>query len=120
MFVKQLDKNIKTLENLTIQLYGDYGNTEDIKPQMKNRDENDLTAQKLLHFHTKIKDLGYIYKIKVKQNLKKKFIKKWYLDRVQVSRENEIYKFEYKKWIQSSGTEQKKDNLLINIYEEVR
>ena len=101
-------------DNLTVQIFGDFGKSAEIKPIKKQERKADFSLD-LFHFHTSNTDLGNISKVKlVQKNSNKKL--NWYLERVKIIHDKEMWSFPYQRWISLDKKDQKKE---IKIFEEV-
>ena len=121
LLTKKLKHKRDILDNLSVQFYGDFGTSAEIKPvcheyhAMQPHDlENRLID--VFHFHSiRTPDLGSIFKIKLKQSIGGKPLN-WYLEGVKITHDKLDFSFPYHKWIRLDNDKMKAE---IKLYENV-
>jgi hypothetical protein len=109
------------MSNLLLNLYGDFGNSEKIKPLMcKNKAhmEKYELNEDLFHFHFKKLDIGDIYKIKLVFNHPgpKEPKLSWYLNNIEINYDKKKFLFPHKKWL---TTDKENKKVEIKLYDRV-
>jgi ABC-type Fe3+-hydroxamate transport system substrate-binding protein len=103
------------IENLSAQIFGDFGKTAEVKVSDKKVNCIDPGVD-VFHFHSENSDLGSLFKIKLTQTNPKKNKPIWYLERIRVLHNKQVWSFPYQRWITMNKKEKKKE---IKIFEEV-
>ena len=121
LLTKKLKNKRDILDNLTVQFYGDFGTSAEIKPvchEYLSMQPHDLENRLIdvFHFHSiRTPDLGSIFKIKLKQNFGGKPLN-WYLEGVKITHDKLDFSFPYHKWIRLDKDKKKAE---IKLYEKV-
>ncbi len=108
------------MDTLSVQFYGDFGNSNELKANLKQTisPANTDFLNDLFHFHSLNADMGHIFKIKLKQTLQADLKKiKWYLEKIKISYDKDCFIFPYQKWINLDKDQKKVE---IKLYEKVK
>ena len=110
------------LEHLTIQFYGDFGHSKEIRPALNQDKQNKSDSlTEIIHFHSRGLNLGDIFKFTVKQTIgaNKKILTRWFLDKVKISCRKESYTFPFQKWITNYDKDKVVRKFEMKLYEQV-
>lgn len=118
LYVKKMCKQKQyILENLILQIFGDFGRSIELKPRKTNVncscDANSNVD--VIHFHSHNLDLGNIFKVKLIQKNPSKNLLNWYLEKARVIHDKEEWTFQFQKWINMEKKEKKKE---IKIFDD--
>ena len=122
LYIKKITEHkAHVLENLSVQFFGDFGHSSDLKPHQHKEKEHSDSINDIIHFHSRNPDLGQVFKIVLKQAIgsNKKIKTKWYLDRIKISHLKESFIFPFQKWITNYDKDKKVRKFEMKLYEEV-